>query len=545
MNQKIIDKSIDNLVTTKDMKNILVADKIADEAINYLKEQNNFNVVCQAGLSETELCKEIPKYHGIIIRSATKLTRDILQYAKNLEVIGRAGIGVDNIDIDSATEFGIVILNTPDANATTTAELAIAHIFSLSRNLPLADLSVKSGEWKRSAFIGTELRGKLLGIIGYGTIGRIVSERAIGLKMKVCVYDPFVTQEVFEENAVIALPLDELVEKADYITLHCPINDNTRNVISAERIANMKPGTHLINCARGGLVDETALYDALNTGSLAGAALDVFENEPPVNSPLLKLANVVFTPHLGASTHEAQIVAGVEIAQQVSTYLETKEPVNAINLPSISTEDLKKLQPYNTLANRLGRLIASFVNEPISEVEVTLSGENCDLDVRPVAIEVLVGLLSKKLSGSINRVNAAQIAKRQGIHLIESRSGESPNYHSVLSVKVNHGDSQLSLAGTFFRDHNPRLVFINDYEIETVLDGHLLFTYHKDKPGVVATLGTILANADINIIRMQLGIAPNTDIAIAVLEVSETINDNILQKINNIEEVYKALQLSL
>lgn len=526
-------------------KRILVADKIAEEGIEYLKSQPGFNIDVITGLGESELCNTITPYHAVIVRSAASITSAVIDKATALQVIGRAGIGVDNIDVAYATEKGIAVLNTPDANATTTAELAVAHLLSLSRNLPQADRSVRAGEWKRSQFIGAELANKTLGIIGYGTIGRIVAARAKAFKMNVTVFDPFVTEEACRSDNVTPLELEELVRTADYITLHCPLNDKTRGIISAESFTYMKKGTRLINCARGGLVDEQALYEALESGQLAGAALDVFEQEPPRHSPLLALENIVFTPHLGASTQEAQAAAGSEIARQVAVYLQTGEPINAINLPPVSAEELIKLKPYLLLVRRLGRLLAPMVDAPIKKIDVVLCGEATQRNVRSISVEGLVGLLGSYLSIPVNPVNAVKIAEQHGIRLVETLCDEHPDFHATVGLCAHHGDKVTAVEGALFDRKHPRLVRINDYEIEAVLEGHLLLTRHKDRPGVVAGVSSILARDKINISRMQLGIVNESDTAIAIMAVSMPLGVDLIKEIAGLDAVDKVMQVSL
>ena len=526
-------------------KNILVADKIAQSGIEYLKGQPGFKVDNITGLDEAGLVEIIPKYHGVLVRSAVRITAPVIEAADNLQVIGRAGIGVDNIDVDKATERGIAVLNTPNANATTTAELTIAHILSLSRSLPMADRSVKEGKWERSRFMGAELANKRLGIIGYGNIGRIVASRARGLGMSVAAYDPFVNEDVFIENGVLCMDLDELITTSDFITFHCPANDKTRGMMNAERIRSMKQGARIINCARGGLIDEQALYEALKSGHLAGAALDVFENEPPKGSPLLGLDNVVLTPHLGASTREAQDTAGTEIAQQVATYLQTGEPINAINLPPVSAEELVRITPYMTLARRLGKLLGPMVKSPIKNLEISLCGDIADRDVRTIGTEAMVGFLSSHMSIPVNRVNAAHIARQQGISVSESTCRDHPDYHATVCLSAMDASRKTVVEGTLFDRKHSRLVRINDYKIEATLEGHLLITRHIDQPGVVAAISTLLAERNINISRMQLGDAPGTDKAIVVIQVSEPLDDELMKKIAAIKPISRVMQISL
>ena len=526
-------------------KRILVADKLSPEGGAFLHGQKNISVDHINGLDEAGLCGKIADYHAVIVRSATTISAKVIDAATRLEVIGRAGIGVDNIDVAHATGKGVVVLNTPDANVTTTAELTIAHLFSLSRNLPQANRSVRAGEWKRARFMGVELTNKVLGVIGYGHIGRIVAAKAIALDMQVIAYDPFVTEERFLADGVTGVDLDELVEEADYISLHCPLNDKTRNIMNADRLRAMKPGARLINCARGGLVDEAALYEALSNGHLAGAALDVFSREPPEGSPLLTLDNVLLTPHLGASTREAQAATGMEIAQQVCIYLRTGEPINAINLPAVSADELVKLQPYLVLTRRLGKLLGHMIPGSTRQLEVSLFGEAAERDMTSIATEGLVGLLSVHMSAEVNRVNAKHIAAQQGLSLVESRGGEHPDYHSAVSLSARHGERATRVIGTLFNKKHPRLVRINDYEIEAVLEGHLLVTRHNDQPGVIAAISNLLAGERINIARMQLGIVSGSNKAVAVIGVSTALKDEMMDELADIEAINKVMQVSL
>ena len=526
-------------------KRILVADKIAEEGVDYLKNQGDFEVDVIHGMDEAGLCAKIAGYNAVLVRSAVKITGQVIDSADSLQVIGRAGIGVDNIDVEKATEKGIAVLNTPDANATTTAELTFAHLLSLSRKLPAADRSVRAGEWKRSQFVGAELAGKTLGVIGYGTIGRIVANRAKAFRMDVVIYDPFVTEDICERDGVRSAELDDLLKTADYVTLHCPVNDKTRGLLNAERLGNMKQGARLINCARGGLVDEAALYDVLKSGRLAGAALDVFEREPPGDTPLFELDNVVFTPHLGASTAEAQTAAGLDIARQIAVYLQTGEPINAINLPPVSGEELAKLKPYMILARRLGRMLGHMVDAPIRQLDVTLSGAAAERDIRSISTEGLVGLISTYMSIPVNRVNARTIAEQQGIKLKESLRDTHPVYHATVSLTAHNGNRDLTVEGTLFDSAHPRLVRIGAYNIETVLEGHLIATRHVDQPGVVAAISTLLAEQDINIQHMQMGVAEGSNMAVAVLGIERPVDETTLAALGEIKAIDKIMQVSL
>ncbi len=529
------------------MNKILIADKLSEAGINFLTEQPDMQVHIETGLNEDQLSEIIGDYDAILIRSGAKVTQKVLQAGNRLKVVGRAGIGVDNVDVPAATEQGVIVMNTPDANATTTAELAIAHILSLSRHLPAADRSMREGKWERSRLMGTELSNKTLAILGFGTIGRIVAKRGLGLNMRVIAHDPFVTDEIFSEIGAESVCFEELVSQADYLTLHCPLIAKTRGIIGPEQLGAMKKSAMLINCARGGLIDEDALYDALKNGGISAAALDVYENEPPTDSPLLGLDNIVFTPHLGASTSEAQVAVSVEIARQATTYLRTGEAVNALNLPRLSADELKKSRPFMGLANKLGRMLAGIANSPLTHVEVALFGKAAEVDPHPISVETLVGVLTDHLSVPVNRVNAGDLAKRQGISLTESRTEETHDYLSLIRVTGQFGEESVTLSGTLLGGCHPRLISIDRFEIEVVPEGTLLITRHLDKPGVIADLGGVLAEAGINISRMQVGIADegHEDEAMAVISVSETLSDDVLAKICDIPAVHTVNQVEL
>lgn len=527
------------------MKKILISDKLAEAGINYLNEQPNIQVHIQTGLNEEQLCEIIGDYDALLIRSDTQVTPAVLHAAKNLKLIGRAGIGVDNVDIPLATELGIIVMNTPDANATTTAELAIAHLMSLSRHLPTADASVRAGRWERSKLMGSEVAHKTLAILGFGTIGRIVSQRGLGLKMNVIAHDPFVAPEIFAEYGVEAVDLEELITRADYLTLHCPLIEKTRNIIGAEQLAMMKKTTMIINCARGGLIDEAALYQALKDKKIAGAALDVYEDEPPAGSPLLELDNIVFTPHLGASTSEAQVAVSVEIARQAVTFLKTGEAINALNLPRVSAKELKKSQEYMHLATILGKVLSGLVSAPLENVEVALFGRATEVAVRPVSVSALVGILSGHFSTPVNRVNAENIAKRQGIVLTESVTHESHDYISLIKLTGHCGRQTITLSGALLGGRQPRLVCINQFDIEVVPEGTLLVTRHDDKPGVISAISAVLGNANINITRMQVSTADEQQQAMAVISVSGPLSDNLIQQLCALPPVHHVTQINL
>ena len=534
-------------------KRILIADDIAAEGLDYLRAQKDLETQRKINLDGKRLRAAVKACHAVIVRSATAITAEVIAAAPRLTVIGRAGIGVDNIDVAAATARGIAVLNTPDANATTTAELTLAHILSLSRNLPQADRSVKAGAWERSRFIGAELANKTLGLIGYGTIGRIVAARARALNMEALVHDPFVNEERLRADGVRGQELEALLAAADYVSLHCPLTESTRRILNADRLRLMKPGARLINCARGGLIDEDALAELLAAGRLAGAALDVYEHEPPGDSPLLDLDNIVLTPHLGASTREAQAAAGLGIARQVAAYLQTGEPINAVNLPPVSAEEARGLHAYLVLSRRLGRMLAAMVPGPVAELEVSLWGDAAERDSKSIAAEALAGLLSAHMSAAVNRVNARLIGEQQGIHIIEARHDHHPDYHTVVGVTARYAgkeadkrdDKSTTLMGTLFDRQHPRLVRIDHYDIEAFLQGHLLLSRHLDKPGALAAICAALAERKINIARMQLGIVADSDKAVALIEVSRPLRQELMDELQRIDAVTETLQVSL
>lgn len=524
---------------------IFVADKISETGVDYLRSCDGVDVDFTPGLSQQEVTERLVDADGLIVRSAVKVTRDMIESAPRLKVIGRAGIGIDNIDVEAATERGIVVLNTPDSNATTTAELAVAHLMSLSRNLPAASASVRAGEWKRAQFMGREITGKTIGIIGYGTIGRIAASRFKGLQMNVVAYDPFVTAEKFEQDGVESKTLEELLGISDYVSLHCPLIPPTQQLMNSERFAMMKPDAYLINCARGGLIDETALIDALNSGHLAGAALDVFENEPPTGSPLLQMDNVVFTPHLGASTHEAQVAVGVAIAHQLVDFLIHDEAVNAINMPRIPKDQKRKLQPYLALSRSLGLLLAAITPGPLNAVKVEVQGQAAELDPHPIAVETLVGLLTDTMSVPVNSVNAESLAKRHGIHLTESRSEEVHDYVSLVTVAGQCEGDEILLTGTLLGEKHPRLVGVNDYEVESILEGTILITRHSDQPGVIGAVGDVLGDGNVNITRMHVSKSTRENMAKAVIGISSPLNEEVFAAVKAIPEIEHVCQVKL
>ncbi len=526
-------------------KRILVADPIHEQGRDLLSARTGLSVDVATGLDEAALKQRIGNYDALIVRSKTRVTAPIIAAGNRLKVIGRAGIGVDNIDVEAATERGIVVFNTPDENATATAELALGHLLSLSRHLPQADRSVRKGEWKPKNFVGAELAGKTIGVIGFGTIGRIVTRRCLAFRMRVLAYDPYVVPEVVHETGAEPADLDTLLAQADFVTLHCPLNEATTNLINAPRLSQMKAGARLINCARGGLVDETALAEALRSGHVAGAAFDVYAKEPPGASPLIEFDNVVLTPHLGASTEEAQQAVSLKIAENVASFLETGAAQSAVNLPRIPVDQVVRARPYQQLARALGHLLSALMPGPITEFEVALFGRVAEIDPRPITAGALAGLLGERLAVPVNEVNAGTLARRQGIEVREIRSEEAHDYVSLIELRGKAAQSSTSVAGTLLGERHPRLVRIDDYHVEAVPEGCLIFTRHEDRPGVVGSLGSILSRENINISRMQVGVAEGRPEAIALIGVSAPISPSALEEVQAIPGVRQAIQIQL
>jgi len=524
---------------------VLVSDSLSEEGLEILRSAG-LNVVYKPGLSPEELKKEIEDADALIIRSGTKVTKEIIDHAKRLKVIGRAGTGLDNVDVAKATEKGIVVMNVPGGNTLSAAEHTFALILSLARRIPQANAAVKSGVWDRKKFMGVELNGKVLGVIGLGRIGSIVAERALCFKMKVLGYDPFVSPEVAKERGIELVSLDELLSKSDFVTIHTPLTKETYHLLNKERISKMKKGAYLINCARGGIVDENALYEALVSGHLAGAALDVFEKEPvPPDYPLLKLDYVVVTPHLGASTVEAQKVVAVEIAKQVVDYLLHGIVRNAVNVPAITGEALAVLKPVLNLAERLGLFAAQLIEGAITEVEITYLGEVAKLDVKPATVALVKGLLSPYLKEDVNYVNSLIRAKERNIKVSEIKTESAEDFTSLIRVKVLSSKDSVLVEGTIFGKNEPRIVKINGFRLDALPEGHMLFIFNEDRPGVIGKIGTILGKHNLNIARMYVGQDPMKKRNIILLSLDQPPTQEALEELQKEPTVYlvKALEL--
>ncbi len=516
---------------------VLVSDALGDIGIQMFEAEEGLEVDVKTGLAPEELKAIIGDYHALVIRSATKVTEDLLEAAENLKVVGRAGIGLDNVDIPAATKRGIVVMNTPGGNVVTTAEHAIAMMLSLTRNIPRGTSTLKAGQWEKKKLQGREIYNKVLGVIGYGKIGAIVANRARGLKMQVIVYDPFVTCEKIENDGYQCVQLDELYRQADYITVHVPKMKETTGLLNKAAFDQMKTGVMVVNCARGGIVNEADLYDALVSGKVAGAALDVFETEPPGESPLLALDQVIGTPHLGASTREAQTNVATAVAEQIILYLKKGSILNAVNAPSISGELLQKLGPYLKLGEQIGMLQAQLRKQPVAEISIEYAGDFKGLDLSPVTTAALKGFLAHRVQDQVNFVNADSLAKELGVKVTESVSSESAEYVNLITMKAKTNDQVQTVSGTIFGKKETRIVRINSFRLEMVPIGHMVLIHNIDKPGSIGQIGTTLGKNNINIGRMQVGQEEEGDRNIIFLCTDTPIPDQIVEELKGLSLV--------
>lgn len=521
---------------------VLISDEMNDLAEKIFREKG-CDVDVITGKSPEELKSMIGQYDGLAIRSSTKVTSEILAAATNLKVIGRAGIGVDNVDIPSATGQGVIVMNTPFGNSITTAEHAIAMMFALARDIPQASASTHAGKWEKNKFMGVELYSKTLGLIGCGNIGSIVADRAIGLKMNVLAFDPFLTAERAVELGVKKVELDELFEKADFITLHVPKNEKTKNVINKDSIAKMKDGVRIINCARGGLINEADLKEALDSGKVAGAALDVFDVEPAKENPLFGHEKLICTPHLGASTDEAQVNVAIQVAEQMADYLTSGAITNALNMPSISAEDAPRLKFYMKLAEQLGSFAGQITESPIKKIAISFEGTVTELNVKPL-IQVVVASLLKTQMDTVNMVNAMTIAESRGIQISESRTAVGSDQRTKISVTVETEQRTRAISGTLFTGREPRIVNVEGVPLEAALTHDMLFIRNEDKPGLIGALGTLLGNAGVNIADFRLGRAEAGDSAVCLVSVDGAISDDLFKQVSDLPQVKTAKRLS-
>ncbi len=526
---------------------VLATDKLAPQGVEILRTNPEIEFDSKPGLPPAELAAAIGGYDALVIRSGTKVTAETLREPGRLRVIGRAGIGVDNVDVAAATKKGIVVMNTPGGNNVTTAEHTITLMLALARWIPQADASLHAGKWERSKFEGTEVCNKTLGVIGLGNIGTIVAERAQGLRMRVIAFDPFITAEAAARMKVELVTLDELYARADFVTVHTPLTPETRGMIGSDALAKMKKGVRIINCARGGIVDEAALAAAIRDGKVAGAALDVFSQEPPPpDHPLLKLDQVICTPHLGAATDEAQVNVAVAIAQQVVNYLTSGVIQDAVNVPSISPELLEVLGPYLTLSEKLGSLQTQLLTAAPREVTIEYAGDVASYDVKPLTLAVLRGLLNRVLeSNVVNYVNAPAIARERGIKVVESKTSQSKGFSSLVTVEVSTAKDTCTVAGAIFGQRVARLVRINDFFLDADPAGFILLLHNRDVPGVVGAVGTLLGLAKVNIARLELGRERIGGMAISLIHVDDEIPSDVMERLRTLPNIVSAQLIRL
>ncbi len=527
------------------MAKILISDKLSAAAVEIFRKRG-IEVDVKTGLSAAELRAIIGDYDGLAVRSSTKVTKELLEAAGRLKVVGRAGIGVDNVDVKSATARGVVVMNTPHGNAITTAEHAIAMMFALARQIPEASVSTRAGKWEKNRFMGVELSSKTLGLIGCGNIGSIVADRAQGLKMRVIAFDPYLTEKRALDLGVEKVELDDLIARADFISLHTPLTDATRNIVSRDALARTKRGVRIVNCARGGLVDEAALYDALKSGQVAGAALDVFETEPATDSPLFTLDNVVCTPHLGAATAEAQENVALQVAEQMSDFLLTGAVSNAINMPSVSAEEAPRLRPYMELCRLLGSMAGQLTQArdgTIKSVTIEYEGLAAVLNHRPLNAAALAGLLGP-MSESVNMVNAPVLARERGIDVAEVVHDRPSEYQTLVRLTVATEQGARALSGTLFAGARPRIVEIKGIRVEADFARHMLYVTNQDQPGFIGRFGTTLAGAGINIATFHLGRSAQGGDAICMVSVDEPVPEAVLAMVRTLPLVMQATALN-
>lgn len=523
--------------------NILVTDSLAPQGLEVFEKTPGFKVDVRVGLKPDEIKKIVGAYQGWVIRSGTKVTAELIEAAHDLKVIGRAGVGFENIDVEAASKKGVVVMNTPGGNNVTTGEHTISLMLALARHIPQAAASLKSGQWKRNNFVGVEICNKTLGVVGLGNVGRIVAERAVGLRMKVIGYDPYITPENAARLGVEPVSLEEIFTRSDFITVHVPLTQETQGLINREAFAKMKNGVRIINCARGGIVDEKDLAQALRDGKVAGAALDVFVEEPPSKDhPLLQMDQVITTPHLGASTDEAQLNVAIAVAEQMVDFLARGVIRYAVNVPSVSPELLNTLRPYLTLGEKLGSLQVQMLTTLPKEVHVEYGGEVTQYDVAPLTVAVLKGILTPIMESAVNYVNAPVIARERGIKVVESKSSRASDFASSITVKVKtqKPKKEIEVEGAIFGSNNPRIVRVNNFYLEAVPEGYILILHNRDVPGVVGTVGTLLGRNKINIAGMELGRGEKGGNAISFIHVDDAVPKETLEELRSLSPIVSA-----
>ncbi|WP_078556729.1 phosphoglycerate dehydrogenase [Bacillus alkalicellulosilyticus] len=524
------------------MYNILVSDPMSKEGLLPLLESDNVNIV-EKNVNEVE--DTLDTFDALIVRSGTTVTAEVFAKMPNLKIVARAGVGVDNIDIDAATKHGVVVVNAPDGNTISTAEHTFAMIASLARNIPQANASIKGGQWNRKAFQGIELYGKKLGIVGFGRIGTQLAKRAAAFEMESLVFDPFLTQARAEKIGVTPASLDEVLENADIITVHTPLTKETKGLLGMVNIGKTKKGVFLINCARGGIIDEQALKHYLETGHVAGAALDVFEEEPATDNDLIAFDNVIATPHIAASTTEAQLNVASQVSEEVLRFLEGNPVSNSINLPTLSKEVYEKVKPYYELTKTMGNILSQCMKTPVQEIEVFYGGSVTDLETSITTRSLIAGFLQPRVDASVNDVNAALIAKERGIVYGEKHLNSSYGYSNIVHAVVHGENRTFDLKGTFVKEYGPRIVSINGFNVDFYPTGHLIYIQHSDRPGVIGRVGQLLAEHNVNIATMQVGRKEEGGEAIMMVAVDKEVSDEIIEALQGIEDILFADKIEL
>ncbi|MFJ8066604.1 phosphoglycerate dehydrogenase [Psychrobacillus sp. NPDC096426] len=525
--------------------NILISDPLSEDGIYPLRQAEGFNIVIETNLTPEELGERIGEFDALLVRSQTQVTREIIERGTNLKIIGRAGVGVDNIDLPAATERGIIVVNAPDGNTNSAAEHTVAMLMSLARNIPQAFHALKNQQWDRKSFIGVELKNKTLGVVGLGRIGAEVATRAKGQRMNVIAYDPFLTPEKAEKLGVQFGTIDEVIQTADFITVHTPLLKETRHLINKEAFEKMKDGVQIINCARGGIIDEDALYNAIVEGKVAGAALDVFEEEPFLDHKLLTLPQVIATPHLGASTVEAQEIVAVDVSYDVVSFLQGGVVKNPVNLPSVPKDIMAKIEPYFNLIEKLGAFLSDLAEGVAEELNIYYSGELANMTVSPLTRNAVKGLLKSKLGESVNDVNAKFLADRIGIVVNEHKTTKSKGFTSLITVEVKTAAETRKVSGTLLNGLGARIVRVDDFVVDVVPEGYLLFIRHKDQPGAIGRVGTLLATEGINIAGMQVGRSEVGGDAIMMLSIDKHVEETGVEQLKGLADIYDATPVDL
>ncbi|MBB6635425.1 phosphoglycerate dehydrogenase [Cohnella thailandensis] len=529
------------------MFKVLVSDPISDLGISLLVEASDISIDKKTGLTEDELVQIIGEYDALLVRSQTRVTERIMTAGKQLKVIGRAGVGVDNIDLEAATKRGIVVINAPDGNTITTCEHTFAMMMALARHIPQAYLKTVGGEWDRKSFVGVELRNKVLGVLGMGRIGSEVAARAKAFGMSVLGYDPFLTEERAEKLGVKLASVEDVIREADFITVHTPLTPETRHMIGKEQFSRIKKGVRIVNCARGGIIDEQALVEAIDAGIVAGAAFDVFEEEPPTKEhPFLSHPKIIVTPHLGASTVEAQENVAIDVSEQLLHILRGEPYKNAVNMPPVPGDVLAKLEPYFSIGAKLGSFAAQAADGPVKEIVVSYSGELADVDTQPLTRYVVQGVLAHHLgSDQVNAVNAMHLAKTRGVNIVTNKSQASKGFTNLLSVTLRTGKEERTVAGALLNGFGPRITQIDQYPVDVAPEGHLLLISHNDKPGIIGRVGTLLGSNDVNIATMQVGRKLVGGAAIMVLGVDKAVPKDVISQVAGLADLVSAKEIQL